>query len=290
MYIHRFGRFIGTPVDDMNYYKEDVGRFTKLRFRRANRFVLISLAGACRCVNGMAVNGDTAVYLTTENGNLGDTETVLHQIFHTREFPMPYNFINTMSNTASYYVAQTLNLSGRNITFSSKNLSFERGLELLQCDLSGGTVREALIGGVDEAVFSKAQFENRLQRPYETYRMVEGSSWLWVKARREGAVGGISSIASRGDFSRMLEWLGQKTFSKPLVLSYGLLVNGQERREIGALFSKAEELDYISELGYCDSATAGGIVLFLERFENATLMHVNKDLRGQFVATVVEKY
>jgi len=290
MYIHSYGKFIGTPVDDMKYYKEDVSRFTRLRFRRANRFVMISLAGACRCVHGSEIEADTAVYLTTENGNLGDTETVLHQIFHKREFPMPYNFINTMSNTASYYVAQTLNLSGRNITFSSKHLSFERGLELLQCDLSGGAVRQALIGGVDEAVFSKAQFENRLQQPYEAYRMVEGSSWLLVKARREGAVGGIPSIASAGNFSRVLEWLDRQALSKPLVLSYGFLVNSQERREIEALFPQAEDLDYISELGYWDSATAGGMALFLERFESATLVHVNKDSRGQFVTTLVEKY
>jgi hypothetical protein len=290
MYIHSYGRFIGKPSDDMKYYKEDISRFTKLRFRRANRFVLISLAGLCRCVHGTQIEGDTAVYLTTENGNLADTETVLHQIFHNREFPMPYNFINTMSNTASYYVAQTLNLSGRNITFSSKHLSFERGLELLQCDLSGGAVRQALIGGVDEAVFSKTQFENRLQKPYEAYRMVEGSSWLLVRARREGAVARIASIASPGDFSQMLEWLGRQVFSTPLVLSYGFLVDVQERREVGALFPNTQELDYISELGYFDSAAAGGMVLFLEHFEKTTLMHLNKDSRGQFVATLVEKY
>jgi hypothetical protein len=290
MYIHRHGRFVGAPVDDLKYYKEDVSRFTKLRFRRANRFVLISLAGACRCVHGTDLSAETAVYLTTENGNLGDTETVLHQIFHKREFPMPYNFINTMSNTASYYVAQTLNLSGRNITFSSKQLSFERGLELLQSDLAGGSVGEALIGGVDEAVFSKAQFENRLQRPYDLYKMVEGSSWLLVRAERHNAVGEIRSVASPGDFKQTVQWLRQQELATPVVLSYGFLVGRQERAAIGSVLQGTAEMDYISELGYFDSAAAGGIVLFLERFEKGTLVHVNTDFRGQVVVTIVEKY
>jgi len=290
MFIHSHGRFVGRPVDDMKYYKQDVSRFTTLRFRRANRFVLISLAGACRCAHGMEIKEDTAVYLTTENGNLGDTETVLHQIFHNREFPMPYNFINTMSNTASFYVAQSLGLSGRNITFSSKQLSFERGLELLRSDLLGGVLKEALIGGVDEAVFSKAQFENKHLKPYEAYQMVEGSCWLLIRADRKKALGEIRCIQSPGDLSQTLTWLKQQQFTKPVVVAFGILVDRDERQAIHRLLPEAAELDYISELGYYDSAAAGCVALFMERHGSADLVHVNKDFRGQFVLLTVEKH
>ena len=290
MYIHNHGSLTGRPVDDLKYYKEDVSRFSTLTFRRANRFVLLALAGACRCAHGQDVGKDTAVYLTTENGNLSDTEAVLHQIHHKHEFPMPYNFINTMSNTASFYVAQTLGLLGRNITFSSKQLSFERGLELLRCDMTSGTVQEALIGGVDEAYFSDAPFEAKFHRPYSSYEMIEGSSWLLIRARKENALGRIRAVESPGGFSEAKAWLGRQTPTGPIVLAWGLLVEADEREAFRRLVPDATEFDYIKQNGYFDSAPAAGIAAFMESWSSATLVHINKDFRGRYVVLVVEKY
>ncbi len=63
--------------------------------------------GVHRCVHGQDIDSSTAVFLALENRNLGDTENVLHQIYRENSFPSPaFNFINTMSNTASFYVAR----------------------------------------------------------------------------------------------------------------------------------------------------------------------------------------
>ena len=290
MYIHSYGSLTGRPVDDLKYYKDDVSRFSTLTFRRANRFVLLALAGACRCAHGQDVEKGAAVYLTTENGNLSDTEAVLHQIHHKHEFPMPYNFINTMSNTASFYVAQTLGLSGRNITFSSKQLSFERGLELLRCDMAAETVREALVGGVDEAYFSDAPFEAKFNRPYSGYKMIEGSSWLLIKARKENALGRIRAVESPGGFSETKTWLGRQILSGPIVMAWGLLVEADERAAFRRLVPDAAEFDYIEQNGYFDSASAAVTTAFMEGRSSATMVHINKDFRGRYVVLVVEKY
>ena len=95
MFIHSCSRFISPAVNDTKVYKQEISKYIALKFRRANKFVLLSLVGACQCAHGQAVKTDTAVYLTTENGTLGDTETVLDQLYYQHEFPMPYNFINT---------------------------------------------------------------------------------------------------------------------------------------------------------------------------------------------------
>jgi len=290
MYIHSHGSFVGKPVDDVKYYKQEVSRYTELQFRRANRFVLLSLAGACRCAHGHGIKNETAVYLTTENGNLGDTETVLDQIFHQHQFPLPYNFINTMSNTASFYVAQNLKLFGRNLTFSSKQLSFERGIELMRSDLLCGSVEEALIGGVDEACFSKQQFEAKFQRPCGVFDLVEGSCWLLVRKNAQNAMGEISALESFNDLPGAIAWLQQRSFSRPVVVSYGLLVGGREREAIAARLPAPAEFDHIAALGYHDSATASGATAFLERYPSGSWVHVNKDFRGQFVVLNVEKY
>ena len=290
MYIHSYSAFVSSPIDDIKIYKQEISRYTKLKFRRANKFVLLSLVGACQCVHGQAVKTDTAVYLTTENGNLGDTETVLDQLYHKHEFPMPYNFINTMSNTASFYVAQSFDILGRNLTFSSKQLSFERGLELLRSDLASGVVKEALLGGVDEGSFSKSQFETKFNRPYRDYEMIEGSCWLLIKADNRGALGEIAAIESFGSLDQTVEWLKYQLFKRPVIVSYGMLIDPGQKEFLSRAVPHEGEFNYINDYGYFDSATAFGISGFLARYDNACLVNINEDFRGQFVILVVEKY
>jgi hypothetical protein len=290
MYIHGYGAFVGPPVADIKQIKAEVSRHFPIHFRRANRFVLISLAGVCHCVQGHVLPKNTAVFLTTENGNLGDTETVLQQIYHKHEFPMPYNFINTMSNTASFYVSQSLGLLGRNITFSSKLLSFERGLELLRCDLLCGTIDTALVGGADEACFSREQFEAKFERQYAAYNMVEGSGWLLIKSASDGAHGRIRDLESFDSLEETVTWIAGRSFEQPVWLAFGMLPDTGTRRAIAEILPDAKPFDYIAEQGYFDSATACGVVAFMQRSGSGCLVHVNQDSRGQRVVTVVQKF
>ncbi len=290
MYIHNYSMFVSPPVDDISFYKQEINRYTNLKFRRANKFVLLSLAGAWQCAHGRAIQPDTAVYLTTENGNLGDTETVLDQIYHKREFPMPYNFINTMSNTASFYVAQSFDIVGRNLTFSSKQLSFERGLELLRSDMGAGVVKDALFGGVDEGSFSKSQFEAKYERSFYDYHMIEGSCWLLIKAENTGALGEITAVESFGSLRPTMDWLKRQRFARPLILSFGLLIDDGQKKSFGKAVPHEAQFDYIHSCGYFDSATACGVSGFFDRYEKACLVHINKDFRGQFMVVAVEKY
>jgi hypothetical protein len=290
MYIHNYSHFVSLPLDDIKVYKREISRYTALKFRRANKFVLLSLVGASQCVHRQTIRTDTAVYLTTENGSLGDTETVLDQIYYKHEFPMPYNFINTMSNTASFYVAQSFDILGRNLTCSSKQLSFERGLELLRSDLTAGIVEEALFGGVDEACFSQSQFEARFNRPQRDFQMIEGSCWLWIKTHSSGALGEITALESFGDLTQTVDWLKQLRVKRPLILSCGMLIDPGQKKVLVQAVPLEAEFDYINEYGYFDSATACGVTGFLERFNDAVLVHINRDFRGQFVVLVVEKY
>jgi len=290
MYIHSCSRFISPAVDDIKVYKQEISKYTALKFRRANKFVLLSLVGACQCAHMQRFETDTAVYLTTENGTMGDTETVLDQIYHKHEFPMPYNFISTMSNTASFYVAQSFDLLGRNLTVSSKQLSFERGLELLRSDLVAGVVKEALLGAVDEVCFSKSQFEAKFNRPYDDFQIVEGSCWLLIKAEKSGALGEITAIESFGSLSQTADWLKHLSVKRPLILSCGMLIDPGQKESLVQAVPLQAEFDYINECGYFDSATACGVTGFLKQYDDAILVHINQDFRGQFAVLVVEKY
>jgi hypothetical protein len=287
MYIHSAAAFIGEANADINNLKEEIRRYTQENFRRGNRFILLSLLGALQCVHRHSLEENTAVYLTTEHGNLGDTAAVLDEIYVAHSFPKPYGFINTMSSTAAFYLAQNLGIRGRNITVSSQYVSFERGLELLKADLAGGAEKNALIGGVDEAPLSEVEGRGR---NHHRWRMVDGSGWFYVKPGRERACGAFRENRSFRDSHSCRRWLMEQQRSPVDVVSFGAMVGDQEAREWREILRPVAEFDYLRDYGYSGSATAFGVSLFMKRFQGRSLLHINRDPRGHYSVLEVERY
>jgi hypothetical protein len=287
MYIHSASAFIGEANAEVNTLKEEIRLHTRETFRRGNRFILLSLLGAFRCVHRHTLEPNTAVYLTTEHGSLGDTVTVLDEIYAARSLPKPYGFINTMSNTAAFYLAQNLGIRGRNITVSSQCVSFERGLELARVDLAGGAEKNALIGGVDEASFPDSVGGDRNHR---LWRRVDGSGWFYVKSEREGACGAFRENRSFRDGHSFRRWIERQERPAADVVSFGAMVGEEEAAEWRETLRPLTEFDYLHDHGYSGSATACGISLFFNQFQGRTLLHVNRDPRGHYTVLEVERY
>jgi hypothetical protein len=287
MYIQGASAFVTEPGTPPQVLKEELARVSTAYFRRVNRYILLSLIGAHRGVAGRAVPADTAVYLTTERGNLGETESVLRQIFRQHSLPMPYNFINTMSNTASFYIAQGLGAAGPNLSISDRLLSFERGISLLTVDFLRGRVRSALLGGVDEANPSAVHFERIYGIPAGSVRGVEGSAWLWVTDEPKGALGRILGTGSVRDAGEGAAWLKERTGGSPVV-AYGLSVRTADREVWSRAVGAVDEFDYISAHGWFDSATALGISRFVQDCPGRLLLHVTCDRPGRYTLAAVE--
>jgi len=285
MYIHGASAFTGAANSDINYLKKELSRYTPDNFRRVNRFILLTLLGARQCIHQGPIDPDTAVYLTTEHGNLGETAHVLDEIYVTHSLPKPFGFINTMSNTAAFYLALNMGIRGRNIIVSSQNLSFERGLELLKADFAAGAEKSALIGGVDEASLSQVFMEEQTGRGWQ---MVDGSGWLYVKAGKEGACGEIKEIRSFRDGPSFMMWIRERP---PVdVISFGALIDSHEAAELRSALRPAAEFDYLRESGYSGSAAACSVGMFVKLFPGKTMLHINKDQRGHYAVIEVERY
>jgi hypothetical protein len=290
MYIHAASAFMTPPVQDAQILKDELKKYTDVYFRRINKFVMLSLVGAHMCTYGKVIEPQTSVYLTTERGNLGDTENVLNQMFRRQALPMPYNFINTMSNTASFYVSQGLRVTGRNISVSSQNLSFERGLELLKTDVSLGVVKNAVIGGVDEANRSDVHFHKKFCVSSGSVIQMEGSCWLYLRSIADGAIGELTNIRSLTGKEEALTWLMARSYGEPPVISFGMAVKEEERAIWRKTIRHKEVFDYIKGNGYYDSATAGSASLFIRDYRNAILVHINKNFRGQYAILELKRY
>jgi len=275
---------------DVSALKEDLKEYTDYFFRRVNKFIILSLMGVHRCTHALHPGESIAVYLCTENGNLGDTENVLHQLYHENSFPKPFNFINTMSNTASFYVAQSLKSRGRSITVSSKNVSFERGLELAWVDFEMKNITEALIGGVDEAVYSREHFAKKYDVQYHDLRLVDGSSWLYLTALGDEAIGEISDIKTFDDRNDAFRWIKGLQAAGPIVLAFGILITSSEKALWRNEFPRSEELEYLREYGFYDTMTSFAVSTFFRNFSERILIHVNKNIQGRYVVLACKKY
>ncbi len=287
LYIHGASAFIGDAHADQNLLKEELRKYTRENFRRVNRFILLALIGARQCIHDRSIAGDTAVYLTTEYGNLGDTVVVLDEIYTVHSLPKPFSFINTMSNTAAFYLAQNLGIRGRSLTVSSQNLSFERGIDLLMTDWSSCSVTSALIGGVDVSSLSETGGEDRNARGWQ---MVDGSGWFYVRTEREGACGAFRENRTFQDGANCLKWIRDRKESIEDLVAFGPSIGEKEAADWRTALRSTAEFDYLGQYGYCGSAAACGIGMFLKSFRGRSLLHIDRNQRGNYAVIEVEAF
>jgi hypothetical protein len=287
LFIHSASAFIGDADADANFLKEELRKYARENFRRVNRFILLALIGARICMYGRSIATDTAVYLTTEHGNLSETATVLDEIYADHSLPKPFSFINTMSNTAAFYLAQNLGTRGRNITVSSQCLSLERGLDLVAADFAAGTEQCALIGGVDEASLAGPGGEDRNGRGW---RMIDGSGWFYVQAKREAACGIFRESRSFQDGATCLKWIRERAESPVDMIAFGPSMSGDEAVHWCKTLRPAGMFSYLDHYGYCGSAAACGIGMFVKSFRGRSLLHINRNQRGNYAVLEVEVY
>lgn len=289
MYIQRTATYTMPRFNDPADYRQELKRYTDFYLRRSNKFIMLALLGSHACMHGAEFPDDMPVYFATENGNLYDTEVVLNQIYRNKSFPKPINFINTMSNVAAFYVAQSLNISGRNIMVSSKSFSFERALELLKAEFLAGSAQYGLVGSVDEAVFSDEVFEKKFNTPTGLHKLVEATSWFYVSCDNDHAAAKIELIRSFKNMEQASSWIREQPFDQGTVYATGILIDDEEKSAWRDIFSGTDEYDIISDLGYNDSITAAGIARFVQEGVEKRLIAVNRDQQGHYAVTVVSK-
>ncbi|TNF35838.1 MAG: hypothetical protein EP312_02765, partial [Gammaproteobacteria bacterium] len=136
-------------ADEPPALKELVKEATGAHVRRIGRFIQLALIGAGRCTQQHALPADTAVYLSSGRGDLEITLEVLKDMVEHGMPPKPLSFINTVSNSACFYIARTFGLHGRSQFVTRRHAPLESALQLAQLDLNQHTVNTALVGTVD---------------------------------------------------------------------------------------------------------------------------------------------
>ncbi|HEY1774103.1 MAG TPA: hypothetical protein VGH91_13025 [Gammaproteobacteria bacterium] len=153
-------------------------------FRRVDRFIELALLGSGRCTAGKTLRPDCGLYLGSGLGPMTGVIATQQQLIRDREAPKPFNFINTLGNSAGYYVAKNLGLHGQNLFISRRGESLQALLSVAMIDLQAGVLSQALVGVVEEATLPLTEHRRR-QGLAEDRPVAEGSHWLLLERDAE---------------------------------------------------------------------------------------------------------
>jgi len=238
------------------------------RLRRIDRFTQLALLGSGRCVAGIKLVERTGLYISSGFGAIANTIDVQRRLFEEQQIPKPASFINTLSNSAGYYVARNLDLHSRNLFVGRDAAPTEAAVRLATVDLALGNVAQALVGIVDEVSWPLADHARRLGAASDAL-LAEGSHWLLLQTHSsDGSGDRIGDVRTLNDPDELSEWFGQ-TGHAPDAKIY--LAPGVEPE-----FSAAcPPLDaFTPSLGDYMARTAGAVIRFLDSGESGELLTV----------------
>ncbi len=290
--IRSTGDYYTEVADDLPALKEQVRETLGQPVRRIGRFIQLALIGAGRCVGSETPAPATAVYLTSGRGDLEITIEVMQTLFRDGQTPKPLSFINSVSNSACYYIARQFNLHGRSNFICNRHFAFESALQLAQLDLRAGLVDSALVGSVDVAVAPLRDHRRRLGLEADAL-LAEGSHWLWLqRGPADSTTPKLLAARQFADRAALDAWLQSLAPQRAeLQVAIGQFLDEEtaaqirERNGFDALF------DYRRSRGHYDSHSGAAINAWLQQTSGnrPLLLHLNGDPDGRFSAMLLSR-
>jgi len=207
VYIHRVGsvnRKEGEELDVKAAWK----KVSPAMIRRTDRFIQLSLLGAHAAVGEIKLERETALYMASGQGNLAVFKRLRDQRYIKKQPPKPVDFINSLSNTSGFYVAQFLKIEGKNLNVSRLGFVAETTLLLAQNDLELNKVKQVLLGGVDE-LQEPVSFTRRTLGICDERPLGEGSSWMLLSRKKEGSLASLEVLKQAMKLDELKAYLQQ---------------------------------------------------------------------------------
>jgi len=227
------------------------------RIRRIDRYIELCVAGGLNCVAGRPLPEDTGVYLATRAGAVSTPAEVMEGIFARQDTPMPLHFVNTLGNTAGFYLTQLLKTRGNTLVVAQEQLSFDAALMHAWLDLQQGRIHTALVGGFDEAALPLAQHARRLGVDAQE-EIAEGSHWLLL-SNDSSAVASVTlgNPIYFTDLTQTLAWLREQDVQH---LRCAFTPSADEQSQLATVVC---DVGVCSQTGISQGAFSGGSLIEL---------------------------
>ncbi len=116
--------------------------------RRQDSFMLLGLLGAYRLGEVADFSKYDELYITSGIGNTDVLQTTHKDVIKDGHSIKPFDLINMLGNTSSYYIAKSLNIRGKAIFQISDNFTYINSLISLYASISV-SANNAIIGTID---------------------------------------------------------------------------------------------------------------------------------------------
>ncbi len=205
IYIHKIGSVNAQEGEELDV-KAAWKAVSPKMIRRTDRFIQLSLLGAYEAIGDSVLEKSTALYMASGQGNLAVFKRLRDQRYINKQPPKPVDFINSLSNTSGFYVAQFFNLYGKNLNVSRQGLVVENTLLLAQVDLELGKEKQILLGGVDELQEPVSFTKRTLGVSNETI-LGEGSNWMLLSAQEQDSLASVDVVKKQMNITDVKEYL-----------------------------------------------------------------------------------
>ncbi len=254
-------------------------------YRRTDHFIQLAIIGAHKAAAGHELAPQTAIYMTSGQGNISVFDRICDQRHVQKQLPRPVDFINLLSNSAGFYVASHLGLTGKNLFLSHQHFPVQMALLAVQNDMELGREQTGLIGGVDEWI-PRQDLARTLLGLDRTTILGEGSNWLLVGKRGGKALANLAVTPRILDIRQLQQLLA--TVEPGTSLAFGKRCTAAEIATITAMTKDCPRYCYEEACGYYETLPLYVLTRFLAA-EQGRLLHIDVSEERYMIMQVSNK-
>lgn len=246
--------------------------------RRIDQLTRLALVGALRCTESIQLPTRTGLVMTSKYGSLNNSLSVLQEIFQQNSAPSPLKFVNTVSNAASFYVAEQLKLSANNIFIARESFALEGCFKTACQDLNSDRLDAVLVGLVEEIGHPIDEHRRRLNLDKDT-PLVEASSWFLLSKELLGAapVASLTTVQEPLELDELQRILSTLSAADRIMLSPNISDSELDTRAL----EKLHFCNAIKRHGEFSSALAIAKVLWQSPKNDSRMIYIDCNSRAE---------
>lgn len=167
--------------------KKELKKKHKLDTRRQDDFIHLAIYGAKKLQEVTSIDTNDELYLTSGVGNIDILQKTGAYVCEKNQFITPFDFINMLGNTTSYYVATSMGMKGKNIFQISDTFTVINSLISIYCSLQVNR-RDAVFGAID-FVTKPSELLKRVLGVDENCELVSSVNYQKLSLDKKDALG-----------------------------------------------------------------------------------------------------
>jgi len=195
--------------------KKELKQKYKYDTRRQDTFIHLAVYGAKLLQEKIEIRADDELYVTTGVGNIEVVQKTMTNMHNNNQSIKLFDFLNSVGNTTSYYVATSLGLHGKNIFQISDNFTYLNSLISLYASIANSG-KDAILCALDFAGSSDEVTKRVLGVKRDT-QLVDSVNYQKFSLDGDSAIAEIEFEAKSYSLSEVKAFISQS--AKPLLAS-----------------------------------------------------------------------